>query len=157
MRDNEVRAAIAAFLGAVAIMAAAIGAFLVFMGGSGDSELSAVSEHRGAPTRQEPQEDAAQLSERRDDLPPRQDSHSRGPVCADSNACRRPSPELRAAYTNPRACAGTGRRLCLVPIGDVPKDLVDHLVEYYQAEYGLSLHVVPAVELTPGSDPERPG
>jgi hypothetical protein len=34
-----------------------------------------------------------------------------------------------------------------VPLGYLPKDLVDHLVAYYQAEYGLELHVLPTVSL----------
>ena len=52
----------------------------------------------------------------------------------------------------------TGRRngLCLVPLGYVPKNLVDHLVDYYTDEYDLTLHVLPAVSLA-GHALSRPG
>jgi len=43
------------------------------------------------------------------------------PGCLEPAACRRPSAELLAAYGDPRACDGTGKRTCLVPMGDVPE------------------------------------
>lgn len=40
-------------------------------------------------------------------------------------------------------CAGAGRRVCLVPLGRVSVLLVEHLVSYYQDEYGLPVTVLP--------------
>jgi predicted Zn-dependent protease len=77
--------------------------------------------------------------------------------CLNPNACREATPEFAAAYSDVRACEGREQRVCLVPLGEVPKDLVDHLVAYYRDEYDLTLHVLPAVELEPGFDSDRPG
>jgi hypothetical protein len=43
-------------------------------------------------------------------------------------------------------------RVCLVPMGWLPKDLVDQLVVYYASQYNLTLHVLPAIRLAPGFD-----
>ncbi|HWO72468.1 MAG TPA: hypothetical protein VNN21_02830 [Dehalococcoidia bacterium] len=79
------------------------------------------------------------------------------PECLEPTACRRPSAELLAAYGDARACDGTGKRICLVPMGDVAKDLVDHLVDYYRREYDLDLRVLRPLTLQPGFDPGHPG
>ncbi|MEX1195434.1 MAG: LppX_LprAFG lipoprotein [Dehalococcoidia bacterium] len=47
------------------------------------------------------------------------------------------------------SCEGEGRRICLVPIGNVSADLVVRLVEYYLTEYGLEIDV-----LTPIAAPD---
>lgn len=122
MRDNDGRQAVVAFLGGVAIMVVALGAFLLFVGG-GDADHSATR--------------PSGLTVRRTERP----------NCLNPNACREPTPEFAAAYNNPEACDGSGKRVCLVPLGYVPKDLVEHLVDYYAAEYGLELHVLPTVSL----------
>jgi predicted Zn-dependent protease len=46
------------------------------------------------------------------------------------------------------SCEGSGRRVCLVPLGQVRPDLVQHLVEHYSDQYGLTVTV-----LTPGAVP----
>jgi predicted Zn-dependent protease len=46
------------------------------------------------------------------------------------------------------SCAGAERRVCLVPLGQVSAELVEHLVDYYQREYGLSISM-----LTPSAVP----
>ena len=79
------------------------------------------------------------------------------PSCLDPNSCREATPEFAAAYNDPAACDGQEKRICLVPLGEVPKDLVDHLVAYYEDEYDLTLHVLPALDLEPGFDVLRPG
>jgi hypothetical protein len=135
MRDNELRPAVLAFLLGVVIIASAIGAFLEFVGdGSGG----------------EPDRSRESLAQRLGLLPQR-------PACLNAKACREPATEFAAAYDNPSACDGTLKRVCLVPLGDVPKDLVDHLVAYYREEYALTLHVLPAVALEPGFEAGRPG
>jgi predicted Zn-dependent protease len=47
------------------------------------------------------------------------------------------------------SCAGAERRVCLVPLGQVSTDLVEHLIDYYRDEYGLAITV-----LTPSAIPE---
>ena len=46
------------------------------------------------------------------------------------------------------SCEGTGRRICLVPIGKVSAALVRHLAGYYLDQYGLNVTV-----LTPAAVP----
>ncbi len=47
------------------------------------------------------------------------------------------------------SCDGAARRLCLVPLGQVSPSLVQHLVDYYRDQYGLTVTV-----LTPSAIPE---
>ena len=92
------------------------------------------------------------------DLPPPMPPDPDAPQpCAKPDGCLASSTGFYEAYDDPRACAGEGKRVCLVPIGEVPKDLVDHLVEYYAQEYGLALHVLPPIALAGGQHPTRPG
>ena len=51
--------------------------------------------------------------------------------------------------TGSASCDGVGRRICLVPIGQVSPDLVAHLVAHYREEYDLTVNV-----LTPIPVPE---
>ena len=46
------------------------------------------------------------------------------------------------------SCAGSGRRVCFVPLGQVDPELVRNLVQYYRDEYGLEIGV-----LTPSAVP----
>ena len=46
------------------------------------------------------------------------------------------------------SCAGHGRRVCFVPLGQVDPELVLNLVKYYRDEYGLEIGV-----LTPSAVP----
>ena len=61
-------------------------------------------------------------------------------------ACLEPQTALQ--QTSSASCLGAGRRICLVPLGQVPPELVSHLVEHYRDEYGLAVTV-----LTPSSVP----
>lgn len=63
-------------------------------------------------------------------------------------ACRVPGPELKAAYTDPAACDGEGRRLCILPLGDVPTWQIEALRSYFDTQYGLKVRVLPALEAT---------
>lgn len=40
------------------------------------------------------------------------------------------------------SCAGDGRRVCLVPLGLVSPELMQHLVDHYQEQYGLTVTVL---------------
>ena len=40
------------------------------------------------------------------------------------------------------SCEGSGRRVCLVPLGQIDAALVQQLVEYYRAQYGLDIAVL---------------
>jgi predicted Zn-dependent protease len=40
------------------------------------------------------------------------------------------------------SCDGSGRRVCLVPLGQVPPALMEHLIAYYREEYGLVISVL---------------
>jgi predicted Zn-dependent protease len=133
MRDSSGRQAVAAFLGGIAIMAAALGAFLAFAGTGGPDGPDGTS--RPVP--------ATRPAGR--------------PNCLNPAACREPTDEFEAAYSDSRACEGTALRVCLVTLGYVPKDVVDHLVAYYADEYALKLHVLPAVSLQPGFSAGRRG
>jgi len=46
------------------------------------------------------------------------------------------------------SCDGVGKRVCLVPLGRVSPDLVNHLTSYYRVAYGLEVRV-----LTPSGIP----
>jgi predicted Zn-dependent protease len=46
-------------------------------------------------------------------------------------------------------CAGEGRRVCLVPFGQVDADLVRRLLEYYRDQYGLTVTVLRPTEVPP--------
>ena len=53
-------------------------------------------------------------------------------------------------------CAGIGRRLCIVPLGKISPALVDHLVAYYQDQFGLNVTVLkPAAIPADFEDPKR--
>jgi len=63
------------------------------------------------------------------------------PPCtgAELAACLETQAELEAISRS--SCDGTGRRVCLVPLGQVRPDLVQHLVEHFREEYGLTVIV----------------
>jgi predicted Zn-dependent protease len=54
------------------------------------------------------------------------------------------------------SCQGSGKRICLVPLGQVSPALVQHLVDYYRDEYGLTITVLdPAAVPSDLADPIR--
>jgi predicted Zn-dependent protease len=54
------------------------------------------------------------------------------------------------------SCAGIERRVCLLPLGKISPDLVDHLVSTYRNQYALSVTVLPpAVIPAELEDPKR--
>ena len=129
MRDNDGRQAVLAFLGGVAIMVVALGAFLVFVGDEGSPPLGAQGLRR---------EDQAR-------------------TCYESSftPCLAPSRRLLDAYPDASTCDQSGSRVCLVPVGDAPVDLIAYLVEQYRAKYGLEVHVLRPVEVFPDLGKDR--
>lgn len=64
--------------------------------------------------------------------------------------------EVAADMQGADACAGSGSRICLAPLGRVPADLVQHLVAYYRDRYGLDVTVLkPAAIPQSLEDPQR--
>jgi hypothetical protein len=104
----------------------ALAAFLIFVGGRSDADTAAGAEEQGWTG------------------------------CPNPDACRQPSEKLAAAYDDAEACDAQERRVCLVPLGDLPPELVEYLVGYYRKEYDIILHVLPPLVLTLEADPERP-
>jgi hypothetical protein len=62
------------------------------------------------------------------------------PPCygSDINSCLGTTEELRDTAGT---CEGTERRVCLVPLGAVPPDLINSLVAYFHEQYGLQINV----------------
>jgi predicted Zn-dependent protease len=54
---------------------------------------------------------------------------------------------VQAAYNDPDACAGEGKRVCLVPLGSVSLGLLQYLTGYYLDRYGLEVHVLPPLDI----------
>ena len=52
------------------------------------------------------------------------------------------------------SCDGPGRRVCLAPMGQVDPTLVQQLVEYYRAEYGLEVTLLTPMDV-PAADVSR--
>lgn len=68
------------------------------------------------------------------------------PPCfgANERECREPSEELKSTYANPHSCDGTGsRKVCFLPIGNVPVAQIEALRAYFLKTYGLSVDVLP--------------
>lgn len=69
-------------------------------------------------------------------------------------ACLEPQTELD--YLSDDECAGSGRRICFAPMGQVDPDLVEDLVQYYEDEYGLKIGVLTPTRITEQLvDPDR--
>ncbi|MGE0057986.1 MAG: hypothetical protein AB7T32_08380 [Dehalococcoidia bacterium] len=79
----------------------------------------------------------------------------RGPECQEPDECRIASAALRRAYNDPNACDGAGARVCLVPMGDVSKELVDAIVAHYRRQYGLVVHVAQPLDCERASTATR--
>jgi len=47
------------------------------------------------------------------------------------------------------SCDGAGKRVCLLPLGQVSAGLVEHLIEHYRVEYGLSVSVLAPQPIPP--------
>jgi predicted Zn-dependent protease len=60
-------------------------------------------------------------------------------------ACLAAQTELESIASD--SCGGEGRRVCLVPFGQVDPDLVRRLIEYYRDEYGLTVTVLRPTEV----------
>ena len=146
MRDNDGRQAVLAFLGGVAIMAVAIGVFMMLAGdgGSGAGERA----EQQPVHREQPRPRLTSLAEGDPSAPPLN--------CLAPDSCRQPTLTLlNLTGLSAKNCDGTGRRVCLVPLGEVPADLVLHLIAYYDSEYELELRVLPSVPLESGFDRDR--
>ncbi|HEU4758769.1 MAG TPA: hypothetical protein VFT91_02190, partial [Dehalococcoidia bacterium] len=70
------------------------------------------------------------------------------PPCAESDLppCLEAQVQLQAIASD--SCAGSDKRVCLVPLGQVSPALVEHLVDHYTDRYGLAVQV-----LTPSDIP----
>jgi predicted Zn-dependent protease len=67
-------------------------------------------------------------------------------------ACLEAQSDVQGADT----CAGTERRVCIAPLGKVSRDLLDHLVEYYRDQFGLSVTVLKPASIPANlEDPKR--
>ena len=78
------------------------------------------------------------------------------PPCSgdELQACLEPQTELN--YLSDDECAGSGRRICFAPMGQVDPDLVEDLVQYYEDEYGLEIGVLTPTRITEQLiDPDR--
>ena len=64
------------------------------------------------------------------------------PPCyqSDFERCQEAQQELEPV--GQESCAGQGRRVCLVPLGQVSPGLVQHLVDHYREQYDLSVAVL---------------
>jgi predicted Zn-dependent protease len=70
------------------------------------------------------------------------------------DACLQASADLHAGSSP--SCAGTERRLCLAPLGNVSAEFVRHLVHHYQETYGLAVTVMtPSAIPAEAADPLR--
>ena len=68
-------------------------------------------------------------------------------------ACLEPQSYLEGTANS---CEGPGRRLCLVPLGQISPALITHLVDYYRAQYGLAVTVIsPLAVPADFADPQR--
>ena len=158
--DSGLGAAIAALVAGIIVIGSAIGLFLLLAGGPGadESDSRAASEQR--------QDDEALL-------PSGQQSRERQPVldfgddlvagskasvrCFEPDDCVQPSTELIRRYNDDTSCDWYAPRICIVPLGNVPVDLIEHLTEYYKAEYDLDVRVLRPIRLDEGLDDGRPG
>jgi predicted Zn-dependent protease len=131
-----------ALIAGILLVGGAIGLFLLLGGKPGAKDEGA--------------EPAVEQPRDREDATASDDAPSPA-KCADPDACLEPAVELVDRYGDPTSCDWFELHICIVPLGDVPRDLVDHLVAYYEAEYGLRISVLRPVTLPAGMDSERPG
>ena len=134
--DGELKVAIVAFIAALMLVGGALGLFLVFVASPGTRE----------PSRTRDRPSLLELLTRPE--PAR---------CADPDACLEPAVEFLDRYGDPTSCDSYELHICIVPLGEVPRDLVDHLVAYYETEYGLRISVLRPISLPAGMDSKRPG
>jgi predicted Zn-dependent protease len=67
--------------------------------------------------------------------------------------CRIPHPEVSRAYNDKTVCDAPGRKVCLVPLGAVSLPLTQYLVSYYQETYGLTVQVLPPLNVPELANP----
>ncbi len=73
---------------------------------------------------------------------------------AELTACLDAQSELQS-ISSPH-CDGSGKRICLVPLGQVQPNLIQHLVDHYGDQYGLTITVLsPSAVPTDMVDPLR--
>jgi len=64
--------------------------------------------------------------------------------------------EPQTAIQPTGACSGTARRICFVPLGQISPQLVQHLVDHYRSQYGLTVEVLSPSAVPNGlADPLR--
>ena len=72
-----------------------------------------------------------------------------------SSACLEAAPATMAAFADSAACDGSGRRLCLVPMGSVSPEVLNHLAGYYRERYGITVGVLPPLSIGGGARSTR--
>jgi predicted Zn-dependent protease len=79
--------------------------------------------------------------------PPAEDSGSVYPPCYGSElpACLGAQTGLQAIARD--SCEGSGRRVCLVPLGQVSPELIEHFVDHYAEQYGIPASVLAPVAI----------
>lgn len=79
--------------------------------------------------------------------PPAEDSGSVYPPCYGSElpACLGAQTELQGIARD--SCEGSGRRVCLVPLGQVSPELIEHFVDHYAEQYGIPASVLAPVAI----------
>ena len=162
MDDNsDFTPALVALVAGIILVGSALGLFLLLSESPGAEERDRVTTTERAGDQEEDAESGERGSEN-DDGPSLRDllellEPSEPARCADPDACREPSPELLEQYGDPTSCDWFDLIICIVPIGDVPVDLLQHLVDYYEAEYGLDVRVLRAISVDADLDTVRAG
>jgi archaemetzincin len=88
------------------------------------------------------------LPQRPADARPYRDLQFPEAPCTGSEFAECLDPQTALQPMSSASCEGAGRRICLVPLGQVSPALVMHLVEHYRDQYGLAVTV-----LTPAAVP----
>jgi predicted Zn-dependent protease len=61
--------------------------------------------------------------------------------------CFTPSPEIVSAFADENACAGSEKRICVVPVGAVDPTLLQQYIDYFLERYGVRIHVLPPLSV----------
>lgn len=63
--------------------------------------------------------------------------------------CLNPNPELETLYADPALCESREPRVCLVPVGNVRRDVVEAIVDFHRETAGIDVVVLPSIPLEP--------
>ena len=65
-------------------------------------------------------------------------------------SCFEPNPELAQLYGDPAECRTAERRVCMVPVGSVRRDVVEAILDFHRETAGIEIVVLPSVAIEPG-------